>query len=81
MSYASWFLHDRLLFFFPCLLTKGGWRARHGRVSLGLPAGRGWKVELAREDIPMARTKWSRISGWRQGAWPFISHELTIDPC
>jgi len=80
MSYASWFLNDRLLFFSPCLLTKG--MACQEWQGIAWSAGlRSWKVELAREDIPMVRTKWSRITGWRQGAWPFVSHELTIDPC
>jgi len=35
MSYAYWFLNDRLLFFFPCLLAEGGWRARQISQTFG----------------------------------------------
>jgi len=45
-----------------------------------LPVGMGRKAALAREDVPMARAEWGRIS-WRwQGAWLLVTSELTVDP-
>jgi hypothetical protein len=53
----------------------------HGRRSAGLPAGMDCKVALAREDISMARTEWSRISAWWRGARPFVTRELIVVLC
>jgi len=33
----------------------------------------------AREVISMTRTVWSRISGWRQGAWLLVTSEFGVE--
>jgi hypothetical protein len=44
-------------------------------------AGMGRKAVLARADFSITRTEVGKISWWWQGAWPFVTCELTIDQC
>lgn len=54
--------------------------AGRGRVSVGLPAGKGHKVALMGEDISKTRVERGGILGWWRGAWSFATRELTVDP-
>ncbi len=49
------------------------------RVSVGLPAGMGHRVALARQDDSRRWVEWGRISRRRQGAWPFTARKLPVD--